>query len=340
MGRPGAGEGGRGAPGRLRAESGRDVAQRAGRVGDRLGRPGGVQGVIRRHDLHTGLHLRGAAEHLGFAGGSGHGGQRGGRRRDRRLRHEPAVVGRHRRRSTVQPGAHPAQQHHRGGVGRRRDDRPADVAGTGAAAADAQTGSLRTRPVLPGQGPHGLRPQTQRGAGGARLPELDRRGAGRHRAHALRCRRPAALRGDHHRPPLGRTAAERHLADPGQVDHLDAAAERHHGPARHALHGRGRGLPATDGQSAHEEAHHAADEAGAGVRPRRGAVHPESGGCRLQGIEQCRHLAGRAVEHGSGQGTPARWHGQFRRRRRCRRGERCHLRPREAAVPAAQGGQE
>ena len=105
----------------------------------------------------------------------------------------------------------------------------------------------------------------------------------------------AALRDRHDRPPLRRGAPVRDVPHPVEARHVDATAERRHRPARPPLHGRGRRLPAPDGQPADEEADHAADEAGAGVRRRRGAGHAEPGRRRLQGVVQRRHLDGRAA---------------------------------------------
>jgi hypothetical protein len=56
------------------------------------------------------------------------------------------------------------------------------------------------------------------------------------------------------------------------------------------VHGRGRRLPAPDGESADQEADHDADEAGAGVRRRNRAQHAEPGRHRLQGVVQRRHV--------------------------------------------------
>ena len=68
-----------------------------------------------------------------------------------------------------------------------------------------------------------------------------------------------------------RRAAVRHHARAVEARHVDAPPERHHRPARPAVHGRGRRLPAADGDAADEEADHDADEAGACVRRRRRA---------------------------------------------------------------------
>ena len=107
-----------------------------------------------------------------------------------------------------------------------------------------------------------------------------------------------------------------------KLRHVDAPPERDDGPAGTALHGRGRRLPATDGEPADEGADHAADEAGPGVRRRGRAVHAEPGRRRLQGDLQRRHVDGRATADGPRQATAARrhvgggWHGRRRRGRR------------------------
>ncbi len=152
--------------------------------------------------------------------------------------------------------------------------------------------------------------------------------------------RHPALRDRHHRAPVGSGPAECHEPGPEQVRHVDAPAERDHRPARVALHGRGRRLPATHGEPAHEEADHAADEAGPRVRRRGGAEHAEPGRCGLQGDQQRGHLADRPADHRERQGPAAGGYVQCRRRCRCEGHLRSDLGAGQAAVPRAQGGPE
>ena len=94
----------------------------------------------------------------------------------------------------------------------------------------------------------------------------------------------------HHRAPERPGAAVRDDVDPVEAGHMDAAPERYHRPARPAVHGRGRRLPAADRRAADQEADHDADEAGPSVRRRRRAQHPEPGRRRLQGVVERGHV--------------------------------------------------
>ena len=115
----------------------------------------------------------------------------------------------------------------------------------------------------------------------ARRDLLDR-APGRRRAHVLRLA----------------------AAQPGA--RLDAHAVRHDQPARAALHGRDLRLLPAGGQSAVEAAAADAAQAGARLRPRRGAGHAEPGRPRLQGAGQRRHLVHRPAADRARQGARAR----------------------------------
>ena len=148
-----------------------------------------------------------------------------------------------------------------------------------------------------------------------------------------------ALRDRHDRAPRRRAAPVGHLARALEARDVDAPAERHERPARAALHGRGRGLPPADGEPADEEADHAAAQAGARLRPRRGALDPEPGRRRLQGAVERRHLAHRPAADRAGQG-PARRRPLERGRRRRHQGRQRHdQQPGQAPVPAQARGQ-
>ena len=116
----------------------------------------------------------------------------------------------------------------------------------------------------------------------------------------------AALRDHHDRPPLRRGASVRHLTRALEARHVDAPSVGHDRPAGDALHGRGRRLPAADGQSADQEADHAADEAGPRVRCRRRPLDAEPGRHRLQGDLERRHLDDRPAPDRPRQGASAR----------------------------------
>ena len=274
-------------------------------MGYRRGAARGVQGEGRCRDLHPGVGCGHPAERARVVAGAADRRPGGHSRRDRRLRHEPAVSGGHRRRPAVQPRAHLGVQHHRRSLGRRREHRPADLAGPGAATPHAQARRVRNRRVLRAEGPTGVRHETQRRARRPRVRQLDHGPTDRYRRDAAHPRRPTPVRHRDHRASVRRGPAERHVLGPEQVRHLDAPAERDHRPTRPALHGRGRGLPAADRHAADEEADHAADEAGPGVRRRGRAEHTESGRRRLQGDQQCRYMDDRAADDRAGQGAAA-----------------------------------
>ena len=113
----------------------------------------------------------------------------------------------------------------------------------------------------------------------------------------------------------------------------------HHRSPGPALHGRSRRLSPADRQSAHQEADHDVDEAGSGVRRRRGPLDPEPGRHRLQGAVERRYLDDRPTLDGAGQGTSARRPHVGRRERRHRGRRRHDLRPRQARVRAARARQ-
>ena len=107
--------------------------------------------------------------------------RRGRRRRDRRLRQWVAEPRRHRCRPAVEPRAHPAVQPDPQRVDRGTQPRPADAGRHDPAAADPQARRVRARPVLPAEGPHGVRNPAQRLAGVAVVRRVDDRPAARHR---------------------------------------------------------------------------------------------------------------------------------------------------------------
>ena len=213
------------------------------------------------------------------------------------------------------------------------------LVGHGPAAADPQARRVRARPVLPGRRPHEAGDEAQRPARLAGVRGVGRRPAARHPVAAVRARRHGPLRHRHDGPPVRRGAPVRHVARAVQARHVDAPPERHDRPAGAAVHGRGRRLPAADGQPADEEADHAADEAGPGVRRRRRAVDAEPGRRRLQGDLQRRHVDGRPAADRAGQAAPARRHERGGRRRRRRRRRRHDQRAGQARVRAAPGRQ-
>ena len=106
------------------------------------------------------------------------------RRRDRGLRLGPARPRRHRRRSAVEPRAHPAvEPDPQRGSARARLDLPTLV-GMIARAADPQARCVRARPVLPAGRSHGVRDAAQRPA---RLAVVRGVGDGRRRSTSSRC---------------------------------------------------------------------------------------------------------------------------------------------------------
>ncbi len=298
---------------------------------DRRPRP-----VGRHHDLHTGVELGRATRHRRVARPAGRPHRhRDRRRRDRGVRVRPARPGGHRGRSAVEPRAHPPREPHRPPLARRRAARPRHARGRRARTADAQARRVRDRPVLPGQGPHGARHEAQRAPRLALVRRLVAGPAHRPRRLAAHPRRPATVRDRHHRAPVRRRAPVRHVAPARQAGHVDAPPDRHHRPACAALHGRGRRLPATRGEPAHQEADHDPHEAGARLRCGGRARDPEPGRRRLQGHLQRGHLDDRPAADRSRQAAPARGHDRCGRWRRRGRDRRHHLRAGEARVPAA-----
>ena len=80
--------------------------------------------------------------------------------------------------------------------------------------------------------------------------------AARHRSRCCYTPDGKPLRDRDDRPPLRRGAPVRHVARAVQARHVDAPPERHDRPAGARVHGRGRRLPAADGEPADEEADH------------------------------------------------------------------------------------
>ncbi len=257
------------------------------------------------------------------------------RRRDRGLRVGAARPGRDRGRPPVEPRAHPALQPDQPLVGGGQGARPPDARRAGRQPADPQTRRLRARPVLPAERPHEARHAAQRSAGVTLVRGVGRRAGARHPIDALHVAGRASLRDRDDRPPQRRGAPVRHLTGADEARHLDAPPVGHHRPACDALHGRGRRLPAADGESADQEADHDAHEAGAGVRRRRGALDAEPGRHRLQGALERRHLDDRSSLDRAGQGTTAGGPHLRRRQRRHRCRRRHDLRSRQARVRAA-----
>ncbi len=217
--------------------------------------------------------------------------------------------------------------------------RPRHARRPGATAADQQARRLRARPVLPAEGPPEAGDAAQRAARITFVRGVGRRRPTRGPGPPVPAGRQAALCHRHDRPSLRRRAPVRDVAAARQGRHVDAAPERHHRPADAALHGRGRRVSPADRNAADEEADHDADEAGARVRRRRGAGHPEPGGHRLQGDQQRRDVDGRPAADRAGQGPPALRHERRRRRRGHQLGERHDQRPEQARVRAAPGRQ-
>ena len=316
------------------------MARRPRWMGDRARTAGRAAREGRLHHLHARLSGRNAAQHRRLARRPARGHRpRGDERRDRRLRHQPARHDRRLGRPALLARAHPARQHHPERVEPGAEPRPRPAARAGAAAADAQARFPRARRVLPAGRPHGLRHEDQRAVGIPVVRHLAHRRPDRHRVDAPYAGRPPPLRDRDDRAPRRRAAAGGHVARALQARHVDAPPERHERPARAALHGRGRGLPPADGEPAHEEADHAAAQAGPRLRPRRGALHPEPRRRRLQGAVERGHVAHRAAADRAGQEPPRRRPVQRCRRRRHRRGQRHDQQPRQAAVHAQARGQ-
>ena len=228
MGGSGAGFRGRCLRGRVRRGAGADLARRVGAVGDRARADARIQGIVRVDHLHPRLHRRGPAERSRLVGRPTDRRPRGDRRRDRGLRHLVAVGGGHRGRSARFARTHLAEQHHQCSLVGRGVPRLGRPACPGTATSAAQTRCVRTRRVLPPEGPQRVRHAAQRSACSAQFRQLDRRGPHRHPADALRRRRlPEVCSGDHS-APVRRATPKRHRACTRQTGHVDAPPERHH----------------------------------------------------------------------------------------------------------------
>ncbi len=101
----------------------------------------------RDDDLHTRLHVRGAAQPRGFVASTEGCRCRDDRRRGRGIRVRSPRTRRHRRRPAVESRAHPAVEHRRGFVERGTRPRPRHPRRAGAVAADpqARVSSISTR---------------------------------------------------------------------------------------------------------------------------------------------------------------------------------------------------
>ena len=217
----------------------------------------------------------------------------------------------------------------------RRRPRPADAGRPGAATTDRAPRGRRPRRVLPGQGSQGARHAAQRPPGLTVVRGVGSRRPARHRGDAAHERRTAAVRDRDDGAPRRRGAPVRHVDPAQQAGDVDPPPERHHRPARPALHGRGARLPAAERDAADEEADHDADEDRSCVRRRGGAQHPEPGRPRLQGDHERRDLDDRPAPGQARQGPPARRHVGRRRRRRPDGAGRHDQRTRQARVRAA-----
>ena len=169
-----------------------------------------------------------------------------------------------------------------------------------------RVGVLDLEAFYPGEGSLRAGDARQRPAGRAELRAVARRRAARHRQDALHAGRQAARgdRLDRASVRLGADVLRDAAAQPRRQ--LDARAVGHVEPARDALHGRGRRLHAAGRQSAVEAGAAAADEAGARLRPRRGAGDAEPGRPRLQGPVERRHVVPRPAADRARQGAAAR----------------------------------
>ena len=193
-------------------------------------------------------------------------------------------------------------------VDRRAQPRPADAGRHGPAAADPQARRVRARPVLPAEGPHGVRHAAQRSAGlavvrrrGSTGPPLDIASMLQH------ARRQAAVRDRHHRAPQRRGAPVRRRRWSCRSWSRGCARQSGTTDLRALLYmDEVAGYLPPTADAADEEADHDADEAGPGVRRRRRAAHPEPGRRRLQGAVERRHVDDRAAADRPGQATPAR----------------------------------
>ncbi len=219
---------------------------------------------------------------------------------------ERADAARRRRRSGAEPRAHPAV----GGAERRlvqgREPRPRRDHPPHPAAAVHARRRPRPRGVLPREGSLRAGDARQRPAGRAELRAVAGRRAARHRHDALHAGGQAA-RGDRlGRAPVRPGADVLPDAAPQPRRQLDALAIGHVEPARDAVSRRSRRLHAAGRQPAVEAGAAAADEAGARVRPRRGAGDAEPDRHRLQGPVERRHVVPRPAADGARQGAAAR----------------------------------
>ena len=153
-------------------------------LGYRRGAARGVQGEGRCRDLHPGSGAGIPLNVLQVVAGAADRRPGGHRRRDRRLRHEPAVSGGHRRRPAVQPRAHLGVQHHRRSLGRRRGTSTCRPCWPGCSNPHAQARRVRNRRVLRAEGPTGVRHETQRRARRPRVRQLDHGPTDRYRRDA------------------------------------------------------------------------------------------------------------------------------------------------------------
>ena len=218
-----------------------------------------------------------------------------------------------------------------------RGDRPGGSARPDRPAAVPQAGGVRGRCVLPGEGPHRPRHETQRAGGLALVRRLARGGATRHRRHALSrgqtgCRHP--LSG----PPLRQRAPVRGDSLSLQAGHLDAAPVGDLGPACPGLHGRDVRLLPADGGTSLEEADPHPAQAGAGLRCRVRRLDPEPGRPRLQGDVQRRNLDDRPTPDRARQGPDPRGDDLGGRGSGHRSDRPADLRPGQSPVRDAQNG--
>ena len=284
----------------------------------------------RDDDLHTWLHIGGAAQPRRLLASAEGCRRRDDRRRGRGIRVGSPGTRRHRRGPAVESRAHLAVEHRRGFMERGARPRPRHTRRASAVAADPQARCLRSRHVLPAVRSHCTRAAAQRAARVAVVRGVGSGRAVRHRSALEDRRRQAGRRDRHHRAPLRCRAPVRRLAPPRQARHVDAATERHDRPPRDRLHGRGRGLRTADRGAPIEEAHPHAAQAGAGVRCRPRALDAEPGRPRLQGDLERGHLDGRSTADRARQETAVGWDVRGRRRRRHQRARRHDQRTRQA----------
>ena len=273
VGRRGPGQGGRHAR-RLRRSAGQDLEGRARRLGLRARSDQGLARCLRVHHLHTGLDVgRHSTSSVAAMPGTD---TRSDRRRSRGLRVRLARPRGHRGRPALQPGAHPAANLVRQGLGRGTRPRPAHPRRPGptpplrSSACSSSTRSSRptTAPSWPCNSTDCWR----------------RRRSPRGRGHPLDIDAMLFAPGGTPRCAIVTTA---HLSDEERQSSSRRCSSPSWSPgcaARAAptdlrvlaLHGRGDGLPAADGDAADEEADHDTDEAGQSVRCRRGARRPRT----------------------------------------------------------------